>query len=46
MKSVMSHKTPVAAAAVEHSLSPLGDPYYVNYSLISLALPLVLLGLG
>jgi len=34
-----------AAAAVEHSLSPLGESYYVNYSLIGLALALVLLGL-
>jgi len=45
MKSVTSHKTPVAAA-VEHSLSPLGESYYVNYSLIDIALALVLLGLG
>jgi len=28
---------PVAAAAVQHSLSPLGKSYYVNYSLIDLA---------
>jgi len=46
MKSVTSHKTPVAAAAVEHSLSLLSESYYVNYSLIGLALALVLLGLG
>jgi len=42
-------KKPVAAAAaataVEHSLSPLSESYYVNYSLIGLALALVLLGL-
>ena len=30
-----------AAAAVEHSLSPLRESYYVNYSLIDLALALV-----
>ena len=35
-----------AAVAVEHSLSPLGESYYVNYSLIHLALALVLLRLG
>jgi len=48
MNPVTSHKTPVAAAAaaaVEHSLSPLGESY-VNYSLIGLSLALVLLGLG